>query len=112
VIGTTSTTAAGTGWRSRCAYGSGMADEESGRLERAIGGGVDLLGKLAGESMGLVSPDAALAGPPVELVTSQVLRRIGDTVVNMVGQGAAERTGAALDRDPLAAPDVVCEVLV
>jgi hypothetical protein len=30
----------------------------------------------------------------------------------MVGQGAAERTGAALDRDPLAAPDVVCEVLV
>jgi hypothetical protein len=58
VIGTTSTTAAGTGWRSRCAYGSGMADEESGRLERAIGGGVDLLGKLAGASMGLVSPDA------------------------------------------------------
>jgi hypothetical protein len=73
-----------------------MADEESGRLERAINGGTDLASKFMGAGMGLLGPEAALLGPGVEWISGQLLSKVGTTVVRMVGQGAAERAGAAL----------------
>ena len=71
-------------------------DQPAGRFERAIVGGSELLSKVAGASMGLLGPDAALLGPGVEWASHSVLRRIGTTVVDMVGEGAADRVGAAI----------------
>lgn len=69
---------------------------EESRLERAIQGGAELLSKTVGASVGLLGPEVALAAPTVETLASHALRRIGETVVNMVGRGAAERAGAAI----------------
>ena len=73
-----------------------MAEDDLGRLERAITGGSDLISKMMGASTGLLGADVVLLGPPVEWISGQLLRKVGLTVVSMVGRGAAERAGAAL----------------
>lgn len=72
-------------------------DARPGRVERAVAGGSELLSKMAGGSMALVSPEAgALLGPGVEIAAMALLRRVGATVIGMVSSGAAARVGAAM----------------
>lgn len=73
-----------------------MTDEESSRLDRAIEGGAALLSQTAGVALAVVSPEAGLAGPAVAWLSTPLLRRAGEAVVNMVSRRGAERAGAAL----------------
>lgn len=71
-------------------------DSDSTALERAVEQGTELASKLAGASMGLLGPAGVLAGPPVEWISRELLTRVGETVMALVGRRGAERAGAAL----------------
>jgi hypothetical protein len=73
-----------------------MTEEESSRFDRAIEGGAELLSQTLGAAAGIVSPDAALAGPAVAWMSLPLLRRAGEAVVNMVSRRGADRAGATL----------------
>lgn len=73
-----------------------VTDEESSRLDRAIEGGAELLSQTFGAAVALIGPEAALAGPAVAWLSLSLLRRAGESVVNMVSRRGAERAGAAL----------------
>lgn len=73
-----------------------MTDDESSRLDRAVEGGAALLSQTAGTALALISPEVGLAGPAVAWLSTPLLRRAGEAVVNMVSQRGAERAGAAL----------------
>lgn len=73
-----------------------MTDEESSRLDQAIEGGAALLSQTAGAALAVISPEAGLAGPALAWLSTPLLRRAGEAVVNMVSRRGAERAGAAL----------------
>lgn len=73
-----------------------MTNDESSRLDRAIEGGAALLSQTAGAALAVISPEVGLAGPAVAWLSTPLLRRAGEAVVNMVSRRGAERAGAAL----------------
>jgi hypothetical protein len=73
-----------------------MTDEESSKLDQAIEDGAALLSQTAGAALAVISPEAGLAGPAVAWLSTPLLRRAGEAVVNMVSRRGAERAGAAL----------------
>lgn len=73
-----------------------MTEDESSNLDRAIKAGAALLSQTAGTALAVVSPEVGLAGPAVAWLSTPLLRRAGEAVVNMVSRRGAERAGAAL----------------